>query len=189
LLSNIEYAREQDIAPVSVSHYTHIAEGFYDATITQLAPEVWRIDNRGALETIRLDHRSLQSVDFSRSKGVVGQRYFQGSLYVYLDAAVNQPVIALKDNPDYFEPPRESAPYLVESRWEISNVRPRQNGVDFTARGFGNGEMIWHMPSSGSYRVSVDNGNEQNIATQDGVLTLKLEPANQAPVHVTIKGS
>ena len=51
-----------------------------------------------------------------------------------MDAAVSEPVIAIKDNPEYFSPPRESHAYLVESRWEISNVREKENGVDFSLR-------------------------------------------------------
>src|SRR6185437_3403154 len=94
VISNIEYARKQDIAPIVVSRYTRIAEGFYNTVLTPLAPDTWRVDKRGALETIRFDHHSLQSVDFTRSRGVIGQRYRQGSLYVYLDAAVDQPIIA-----------------------------------------------------------------------------------------------
>ena len=89
LLSNIEYARQQDIAPVTVGHFTHIAEGFYSATIAQLAPDVWRIDNRQALPTIRLIYHTLQSVDFLRSQGCNRSALFPGK-FVRLHGCCSQ---------------------------------------------------------------------------------------------------
>jgi polysaccharide biosynthesis protein PelA len=186
LLANIEYARAQPIAPVDASHYTQIAEGFYDTQITALTPDSWRIDKRGALQTIRFDRHLLQSVDFKRSQGVIGQRPLQGSLYVYLDASVAQPVIALKANDHYFVPPEETIPYLLESRWLVSELRRGDKRADFTAQGYGPGEMIWQMPAAGRYRISIDGKEEAIVESVGRLLQLKLERDAREKLHISI---
>lgn len=186
MLSNLNYASSQDIAPVTTSEYTKIAEGFYGTQITEMGPNSWRIDNRGELQTIRFDRHSTQSVDFQNSKGVVGQRYLQGSLYVYLDGNVEQPVIALKDNPDASEPPEEPVSYLVESRWLVSSVARKDNRVDFQAQGFGAGDMIWQVPAAGRYRVTAGGKKQELVVPKDRLLKLKLDDAALAPLHITI---
>jgi len=133
LLSNFDYARRQSLAPITVGLFTRIADGFYGTQISALGPDMWRIEQRGALNTIRFDRQIFKSVDFEKSKGVVGQRYFQGSLYVYLDSSVAEPLIALKENGDYFRLPEEEIPYLAESRWLIFNLARGKNRLNFTA--------------------------------------------------------
>jgi hypothetical protein len=188
LLGNFDYARHQNISPVSTSHYTRIAEGFYETQITALGSDAWRIDRRGALETIRFDRAMLRSVDFERSQGVVGQCQFQGSLYVYLDADVAQPVIALKDNQRYFAPALDETPYLLESRWLVSGLKRKKNRLDFTAQGYGAGDMVWQMPA-GTYRVSVNGKNldETYAAGADGLIALRITENAMNPLHVTIE--
>jgi len=188
LLGNLLYAEAHagDIAPVTTSHYTRIAEGFYSTSITSLGSDRWRIDNRGDLQTIRFDSSALKSVDFHSSKGIVGQRHFQGSLYVYLDAAVAAPVIALKDNDGYYQPSEESEPYLIQSRWLISSLNRGENGLDFTASGFGPGEMLWQVASPGRYNISVDGKNQQIVASNGHLLKVKLNQIAMQPRHITI---
>ena len=188
LLANLNYARQQDIAPVTTSHFTRIAEGFYDTQLTTVGPDMWRVDHRGALETIRFDRQTYKSVDFERSHGVVGQRQFQGSLYVYLDADVTQPIIALKHNERYFAPPIEDTPYLLESRWLVSGVTRTKDGLNFTAQGYGAGDMMWQMPK-GDYRVSVDGKHQEGTfkAGNDGTIKMKLMKNALKPLHITIE--
>jgi hypothetical protein len=186
LISNLTFARSQDIAPVTASYFTKIAEGFYNTRIISIAPDTWRIENRELLNTIRFDYSSLKSVDFGHSKGVIGQRNFQGSLYVYLDAAVKQPVIALKDNARTFSPPEENIQYLVESRWLISNVNAKGGQLDFTAQGYGPGEMLWQMPGSGRYRISINGKASQTVAAPGRLLKFKLAREALKPLHITI---
>lgn len=187
LLSNIAYAESQDIAPVTASRYTRIADGFYTTQLVQLAPDTWRVEGRGELQTIRFDRHSFDAVDFTRSKGVIGQRQFQGSLYVYLDASVPQPVIALKETDAYFAPPQEAQPYLVESRWLISNLKRQEGKLEFSAQGYGEGEMVWQVPGSGKYRVSVGGKSVQEVtAQQGGELRVLLKQSALQPLHVTI---
>ncbi len=167
LIANLDYAVKQNIAPITTSYYTHIAEGFYGTKITLLGPDVWSVANRGELATIRFDRSSFKSVDFRKSKGVIGQRHLNGSLYVYLDSAVAKPVVALKNNPAYFMPPQEDTAYLIESRWLVSNMVRGAGQLEFVAQGFGNGDMLLNVPSDGNYRIIV-NGRDEGVATANG---------------------
>jgi len=186
LLSDIEYARAQDIAPVTVSHYTHVAEGFYETQLVPLGAEKWRVEQRGALSTIRFDHSTLKAVDFGGSQGVIGERHFQGSLYVYLDPAVAQPVIALKTDDRYYTQPQESIAYLIESRWPIASLNRGGGHIDFTAQGYGAGEMIWQA-APGTYRISVNGKMREEVkVTNDRLLKFRLDDDALQPLHITI---
>lgn len=155
LLNNLEYARASDIIPVTTSEFARVANGFYKTRITLLSPDRWAVQNNGATQTIRFDRSSDKSVDFSKSKGVIGQRHYQGSLYVHLDQQHKVCVIALKKNNDFSEPSYEATPYLIESRWRIWNYRKAGQLMAFKAQGFGNGEMLWHVPQSGGYTIQI----------------------------------
>lgn len=187
LLTNLEYARSQEIAPVTTSHFTHIAEGFYEAQLVKLQPNTWRVEKRGALQTIRFDNSTFKALDFSNSTGVIGQRYLQGSLYVYLDAAVEKPVIAIRDNENYFTQPEEKIPYLLESSWLIYNLKRKDNQIDFIAQGYGTGEITWQIPADGKYLISV-NGKDSGTAASNGRrLKFNIQQEALRSLHIIIK--
>jgi len=143
LVKNLKYARSQEIAPVTTSHYAQIAEGFFSTRLIPLGPKMWRIKNRGRLQTIRFDDADKLAVDMEKSRGVIGQRHFQGSLYVSLDEAWQDPVLALKEFSPGEKLPVSARPYLVQGRWHIWDMAfPRKNQATFTAQGFGDGEMV-----------------------------------------------
>lgn len=150
---NLEYARKSEIAPIAASHYVDIANGFYTTRFVDLGERRWRILDRGALQTIRFDRASFTAVDFRRSHGVLGQRHYQGSLYVALDPAVAEPVAALTETDRADVPPDAPRPYLIQSRWEFSDLRLNGQGFSVTAQGYGVGEMEWHVPWPGRYDV------------------------------------
>ncbi len=188
LLSNLDYARRQSLAPITVNHFTKIANGFYTTQLIALQPDVWRVEDRGDLNTLRFDGQAFKSVDFNKSKGVVGQRYYQGSLYVYLDSIVADPIVALKKNETYFRLPEEETPYLAESRWQVFNLARNKDRLTFTAQGFGNGEMAWQAPK-GAYRLSIDGKKQKEIYVvgSDGALKLRLERSAIEPLRIKIE--
>lgn len=160
LKQNIEYINSQEIIPIETSHYADLVNNYYQTVITPLSTKQWKISNRGRLQTIRFDKALFKKVDFENSKGLIGQRHYQGSLYLFLDAKESEPVIALMENPDYYKIPSANLPYLISSRWEIENlVTSSLSSWSFTARGYGEGEMIWYVPENGEYRVT-SNGKE-----------------------------
>ena len=179
LVKNLKYAQTQEIAPVSTSHYAQIAEGFFSTRFIPLGSKKWKIKDRGHLQTIRFDDASKLAVDMEKSHGVIGQRHFQGSLYVSLDEARQDPVIALKEFSPGEKLPISAQPYLVQGRWHIWNLEfTRKNQATFSAQGFGDGEMVWKVPEPGQYQLilSNDTGVQQTvnaIADEEGILKIK----------------
>lgn len=162
----LSYVREQEIAPVHASRFAAIADSFYDTRLVALDGGRWRVENRGELQTIRFDHATVKAVDYARSEGVIGERVYQGSLYVALDAAHPAPIIALKaaERPDAFSD--ASRPYLIQARWRVWGLKLGADRFEFAAQGFGDGEMAWKMPKPGRYRVALWQGDRQVEAVE-----------------------
>lgn len=124
-------------------------------------------------------------MDFARSRGVVGQRHHQGSLYAYLDEDENTPVVALQDYQSYWEEPRADRPYLIESRWPVRALQVEKESLSFVTSGFGDGDMRWRVPKRGTYRVSVSGREVMDVEAIDEVLHLALGRSLQA-VEVSV---
>ncbi|QCG89530.1 hypothetical protein [Azospirillum sp. TSH100] len=150
-------AHAQELAPVAASTYARIAEGFYSIRFEALdGARRWRVRDRGALNTLRFDHASADAVDFVRSSGVLGQRHSQGSLYVALDPAVAEPVVALAEPGRADRDPPAARPYLVEGRWAFSALTPESQGFHVAATGYGGGSMVWQVPRPGRWTVTAE---------------------------------
>jgi polysaccharide biosynthesis protein PelA len=187
LEQNLEYIATQKITPIKASEFAALALGFYTVEITEVRERVWIFRNRGALQTIRFDKMSLGAVDYARSRGVVGQNYFQGSLYVYLDSAYPEdPVIALKGHENYHSLPIEPLYYLVESRWQISNLQGVGKEIRFNAVGYGPGEMIWNVPEEGGYEVNVEGGGKLLVHSRDRKIHFTVNETAIKPIAIKI---
>ncbi|AWK89182.1 polysaccharide deacetylase family protein [Azospirillum thermophilum] len=158
LRRNLQAAREAEIAPVAASAYAAIAEGFYTTRFRAEGERRWRILDRGALNTLRFDHASFTAVDFARSSGVLGQRRFQGSLYVSLDPVVAEPVVALEETERADRDPPATVPYLIEGRWALAGLAADGPGGAFrvAAQGYGDGTLTWQVPVSGRWLVTAE---------------------------------
>ena len=192
LFQNIEYIKSQPIVPITTSHFAAIADGFYKTKIITTGQEKWQILNRDELQTIRFDHASFKGLNFAESQGVVGQRHFQGSLYVYLDAAHENPLIVLKEIDYNDEEPLERVPYLIESHWPIWKVEQTAEIIKMQAQGFGLGEMKWRVPHEGLYKIQIKEAGGQKILEEleaeakKGCLEFKTQNHVLGPVDITI---
>jgi len=148
--SNLDYALSKEIIPMVASRYAAIAEGFYSTRIHQTGSRKWRIEGRKKLQTIRFDNAKDVAVNFAQSTGVVGQRHYQGSLYVYLDETVQSPELSLRPPSS----PGTGQPFLIQSRWRVWDLTRRKNRLDFKAEGFGQPEMTWQVPRAGRYQMT-----------------------------------
>ncbi len=189
--SNLEYAENQEIAPISAARYAGIAKGFFKSQIVQIAEKSWRILNRGELQTVRFDRATLESVDFSKSQGVVGQRHVQGSLYVALDPAVARPLVTLRPEHSTDQDPPSSVAYLIQSRWLIRNLSRGPLGFECEARGHGPGEFVWRVPETGLYNVEVTSGQRRvfgNVvpSSPDRTLRFTIERAGVGSMHIQV---
>ena len=182
---NYRYAQQQELAPVTASHFAAIVDGFFSTRITEVGPRSWRVEQRDGLQTIRFDESDHLAVDYALSSGVIGHRSYQGSLYVALDAAEPAPVITLTDA-------SSPGPYLVHARWLISHVQRSDAGFDFRAQGFGPGVAVWQATPGATYDVEVTPPGSAPVrrqvrATDGGVLAMELGPATLAPVQVSVR--
>lgn len=156
VIDNLEFARRHLVVPIRTSRFARIAEGFYSARFVALGDGHWRVEGRGALQTVRFDRATLRTVDLAKSDGVIGFRHLQGSLYVALDPAAVAPVIALKDNEAVDRDAPGARPYLIDSRWRIERLQVSGTQATMTVSGFGKGEMTWIVPHPGQWRVALD---------------------------------
>jgi hypothetical protein len=189
LIKNLDYAEEEPLTPLAASHYGRIGQSFYTTELYQVSDNAWRVKNRGALQTIRFDRSAMKKVDFGRSNGVVGQRHFQGSLYVYLDETVKEPVIALAETQDASDEPATGNPYLIESRWLVSKLQNLGDGFRFETQGFGPAEMVWRVPGNGHARWSIQiaGGKPHIVESEDGFLHVNTEDTAITPQTVTVR--
>jgi hypothetical protein len=154
LLDNMSYAMQQEIIPITAKQFAAIGDGFNDADLVKLSDKSWTIKNRGALNTIRFDQASLQEIDWEQSKGIIGQHYHQGSLYIALDKRHQDPIITLREKDQIATQPAPTLkPYLINSRWRIWNFDHGDEKTSFIAQGYGPGEIAFYMPKSGSYTI------------------------------------
>jgi hypothetical protein len=188
LVSVLTAARGQELAPVAASAYARIAEGFYTTRFEPLdGTRRWRVRDRGALNTLRFDHASADAVDFARSSGVLGQRHSQGSLYVALDPAVAEPVVALAETARADRDPPAAVPYLVEGRWAFSAFTAENQGFHVGATGYGGGSMVWQVPRPGRWTVTAERDGTRlwsgsADADADGRLALTVPVSAIAPL-------
>ncbi len=192
LIQNIEFARTQQITPVTASHFSAIAQGFRSAEIYSTDKYRWKIKQRGKIQTFRIDQCKNCSIDFSHSKGIIGQRLHQGSLYVYLDEKEKEPEIALKKADISKGEPIEDLTYLIQSRWALTNLqRLSPTHITAIAQGFGEGEMQWKVPEEGTYILTLTFPNGVNSTIEkiasDNLIDFTLDASAIEPVKIEIQ--
>jgi hypothetical protein len=84
-----------------------------------------------------------------------------------------------------------AVPYLVESRWQLSQVQRRPCAITATAAGFGPGEMIWAGFDPGKYTVAVRAADtvlwrKDLVTDASGRLEFSIDAKALAPVTVDI---
>ncbi len=155
---HLDAARQASVTPIAASHYAAIADGFFSTQISALGDSSWLIQNRGALQTVRFDDATDVAVDFTRSVGVLGQRKKGTSLYVALDEAQDEVIVALAE--DRGDAAEATAPHLIDGRWTFRDMRRNECGFTVMAKGYGTGQMTWGGLKPGLYHVSVHDSKE-----------------------------
>ena len=85
LKDTYDYVLKQDINPVFPSRYIQMVHGWMNIDIKKIGQNQYEISNNGDLRTLRLDSTNLYP-DYRKSKNIVGHKYLNGSLYIYLGA-------------------------------------------------------------------------------------------------------
>lgn len=190
LLQAHEAMRGRQIAPVTTSHFARIASGFYTTRLIPMGPRRWRVEDRGALQTLRFDRATDTAVDFAASSGVIGARPVHGNLYVALDPEVAVPVVALTDRAHPLDPDPAGRPYVFDSRWPVYALSSEGEAVTVSAQGFGPLSMTWVVPRAGSWRVRISQDgdtvwSETLEVGEDRRLTI--EPGDEAEAAVEVR--
>lgn len=211
---HLDYARSAPLAPIAASQYAGIADGFFSTAIFQIDGSTWRIVNRGELQTVRFDDADRLAIDFAKSIGVIGQQRKGGTLYVALDAAVPDAIIAVATvgvapSAPTVKPRTPGAlpvtkvalspankveqrlPYLVSSRWRFSGLDRGKCGFTVDAQGYGDGEMQWGGLAPGDYRAVLRRSNgvlgeERSTVNDTGVLALAFKTDAVEPVRLEV---
>ena len=93
--AQLEAAAAADLSPVTARDYSGIVSGWMQFRAVPVAELAWRIDDRGAVQTLRVDNAAALSLDPVASTGVLGARRHGAALYIALDPAASRPVVAL----------------------------------------------------------------------------------------------
>jgi hypothetical protein len=154
-----------------------------------LGDQSWLIRNRGALQTVRFDDAADIAVDFSRSVGVLGQRKKGTTLYVALDEAQEEVIVAL--GPDTSDSVDASTPHLIDGRWTFRDLRRRDCGFSVMAKGYGTGQMTWGGLKPGVYHVFVRDAKETvwddvTEVGDDGRLALTADADAMNPLDIDV---
>ena len=186
---HLDDARAALVTPIAASHYAAVADGFLSAEITALDKSSWLIRNRGALGTVRFDDADGITVDFARSTGVLGQRRKDNSLYVALDAAQADVLLAIVPTPATDAGP--AIPNLIHGRWVFRDLRRAACGFTVEAKGYGPGQMIWGGMTPGLYHVNVRDAADKNWETDvevgaDRHMSLTAEGDARTPVFINV---
>ena len=186
VISNIEFIKTQHIIPLKTTRYCEIAEGFVSTQIESMGPNKWKFYHRNGLQTIRFDGAESLIVNPTESLGVIGWTWFQESLYVYLDAGQKESIITLISRSS--DNSHSSTPYLIDSNWEIWNLKNYNNELNFKAKGWGKLTMRWKMPLTGSYAIHIHNEPISTFeTTSDHVLLAELDLPYDTETDVSIK--
>ncbi len=189
--SHLDYARHAPLAPITTSHYAALADSFFGVETTRISETSWRISNRGEIQTVRFDDADQLSIDLAGSNGILGHNRHAGALYVSLDPAHTDPIVALADAR---RPGNDTAPArrpsLVESRWLVRDLT--WDGTcrfAFDAHGFGAGAFVWTAAPDTTYELTARRGAAilaRAAATADGGgrLAITLDLAAIEPVRI-----
>ncbi len=179
--THLNDARAASVIPIEASRYATIADDFFQTEIRRLAPMTWRIEKRGEMQTLRFDDAVALTVDYAASAGVLGHNRHSGSLYVALDPAAAQPVLALrKVAPDASGEQAPGRTHLIESRWDVRELSVGDCAVSANAKGYGPGQMRWAGVKPGPWHIKLHQAGQAKqsfdaVADASGVLDVSLD--------------
>ena len=188
----LNLARASPVIPVMASTYAAVADSFFDADIQQVDAMSWSVSKRGAVQTLRFDEAQDIGVDVQRSRGVLGSKRHNRALYVSLDAEVDTALIVLRKTAGTQEEPAPGHPQLIESRWQLRNLRPEgECSFGISAEGFGPGEILWQGVPERTYEVFAQRAgaaltNSKATADRNGMFSVKLEADAIEPLELRV---
>lgn len=184
LIHHLDIARTAEVTPVEASYYPRVVDGFFTARIQQVGRLSWSVSEIGDLATLRFDGIApTMQPDYSASRGVIGHRYEQGSLYLALDTSQSAVQVVLSDEQD-------SGLSLRQSRWKVSGVELGECRFDALLEGFGGPELELWAPE-GAYRFSLTQGGvslaQGMTRSENGLLSIDADIMSFDAVGLTVR--
>ena len=170
-------------ASMDVVQYAAWLKGAVSARIIAEAPQAWRVYDRGALATLRIDRAVDWALDMHRSTGTLGSWRAGSALFVAMDPAVEVPLVALNPRSDAMRA-GQSVTQIVEAGPALSDRRHKGCETSFTAQG--SGRITFR--AGGKVAARLGTLPLEVTSPQEGVMQVVL-PAHAAPQTVFIAGA
>ncbi len=189
----LDLARTSPVVPIRASAHAAAVRGFLSARIAAEGPGRWRIRDRGALQTLRLDRAGARALDMAASEGVMGARRKGDSLYVALDPGADAPLVVLADSDDPAGMVLGSAaPALVSSRPVVESWDRSTCSVALELSGFAPGDVVLLAEPHAEYGIAITGVNEDRhravAADAAGILTIPVPTAPGGLRGLSVKG-
>lgn len=176
----LEETTREPVAPVFISEYLAIVQGFLNATLEQIESG-WRLSNYAECRTFRFDNTNLYP-DLDRSRNVIGYLNFQGALYVHLGDASEARLILTDDQPQNV--------YLSRASHVVKSWSTQRNKISFATEGYGPATFeIANLDSDHSVdiRISMGNIKMQKVRTnKDGLLSFSCQMNGAANISIAM---
>ncbi len=148
-----------------------------NVSFERLDDGIWRIKNRGEVQTVRFDDAAHLRVEWGKTEGVMGAARVGAALYVSLDPDAPEPVVAITNLP-WVVPP---FPVLVEARWHVSGLKRTVETADMNVSGNGPGDMVWSVEPHSKWEIRFTPSNGETwrykaTVSDDGLLSFALPP-------------
>ncbi|MGO4914808.1 hypothetical protein [Pseudogemmobacter sp. W21_MBD1_M6] len=193
----LDRARIGDFIPVTAAAYVGVVQGFQTVRAHQDSANVWRIQDRGALQTIRFDGAGAISLDVAASSGVLGARRSGDALYIALNPATPEPVISVvqSDRASGIETAM-GALALGDSRFTITDLQHKGCTSRITAAGQGDGPMTWFGAPDQAYALHATPAADEAVilldetvqSAPDGALHFTVPAYESAEFTITVTG-
>ncbi|CAM3403370.1 hypothetical protein PANO111632_17800 [Paracoccus nototheniae] len=189
----LDMARTAPVVPIRAADHGRAVLGFDSMRITPEGPDLWRVTDRGGLDTLRLDKAADRMMDIARSQGVMGARRKGDALYIALDPAAPEALVAVVagDDPSgvltTLPAPVLQASRLIIERWNRSDC-----AVEMELSGFAAGDVTLTGPPDARYGVAisgVDEGQRHPVtADGSGLLVITVPAAPGGLIGLSVQG-
>lgn len=164
-----DYALSQNVFPIFASEYPKIVDGFFKTKMVSLGGGGFRIEQNGALKTLRFD-REKRFVDLHRSHNVLGFRKEKGSLYVFLG---DQGTTNL-----YLTTSKPNKPYVRYANFVIKDFSPHPARITFSKRGWHQSQMeLGGLAPTTKYKMKVGEEEKTLFTDAEGDLNIPFTKA------------
>ncbi|ULB12106.1 hypothetical protein ORIO_20055 (plasmid) [Cereibacter azotoformans] len=186
-------ARASPVLPVAAADYVRIVEGFHSARLRREGERAWRITNRGALQTLRVERAAGLALDLAASRGVLGAVREEDRLYIALNPSDPEPLVALAEDPAPLGMRGLDRPALVSSRFRVLDFEAGRCRIALRLQGWAPGVMDWQARPGTRFAIDVRRLGASYavgsaIADPEGRLSIQIPDPQGADLDVTLDG-